>query len=486
MIKRIRQAALLEAMTSPRIWSVKFDPDSDSPVGTRAGLARGMVAEVAVGSEQVRNDFDEISIFQRPLFNATWDDKNGRWVDLVERGEEGFTLSPTEAGREVVYRSTPFWYQLEISDTGRICRVSVSDEEINGYTLAPMFRDGSKPVYRPAFEAAIDDTDGLLHSRAGLTPTEAAPHDWYSLMESRANRARSENGAEWFSDYLLLLVEFATFNLQSVMQGVCGERVSLFNAHDMDEMCPIGLYTEYTNVYTKGDEIILLADDGTGYGHYGKYTVTAVFPYEDVGDLIMLGGLDLETFFLQSDEWAAIPARAKTGVAISAVTNASSGRASAHPMSPIVWRGKENPWGNMATILWDYTLKINKLGYAQLLHLNPDSISNLFRESDYLPCGEEYPFFMAEDSFVMGMAKSPEGDFLYPVLFENTAIERYFATRSSQYRSSVNKDTFCVIAVGSDTSKSVGTNFATTEFVSATAPDSRWKHLGSRLAVKEK
>ena len=487
MIKRIRQAAFFEGITGPRVWSVMFDPDSDSPVGMRVDMASGMVAEVAVGSEKVRNDFDEISIFKRPLFNATWNDMDYCWEDLVERGEEGFTLSPTEEGREVVYRSTPFWYRLELSDTGRICYVSVSESELAGYKLAPMFRDGNTPVYRSVFEAAIDENwDGLIHSRAGFIPVEASPDDWRDHMNMRAEKACSESGAEWFSDYLLLLVEFATLNLQSVMHGVCDDPITLFNGWDVDGSCPEGLYTKSPSPYIKGDRVVLLADFGAEeLSYYGEYTVSEVAPYGGVGDRLVFEGLDLEDLFLRTFGWKVFPARARTGEAISAVTNASSGCASARHAAPIVWRGKENPWGNTSTLLTDYAVKIKREGNAQLYHLNSESFLDFFCEESYSTCGEEYPFPVKEDSFVMGMAASPEKNFLYPVLFDDTALDRYFTTRCSRYGRNKNKDLFCVITVGGGNKKALGTNFATMEFVNAEAHRDKWSRIGGRLAFKE-
>ena len=112
MTEHVKQKHLLAIDRMTRAWSVSFDPDSVSPDGTREDLAANMVANVAVGDQKVRNDFDRVSIFKRPIFNATWDSTKGCWVDLVAQGEAGFTFSPTQENREVVYRCQPFWYKL--------------------------------------------------------------------------------------------------------------------------------------------------------------------------------------------------------------------------------------------------------------------------------------------------------------------------------------------------------------------------------------
>ena len=112
MTEHVKQKHLLTIDRTLHAWTVTFDINSISPDGTRQDLAKNMVAGVAVGNEVVRNDFDKVSIYQRPVFNATWDSKRSRWVDFVARGEPGFTFEPVEKNREVVYRCQPFWYKI--------------------------------------------------------------------------------------------------------------------------------------------------------------------------------------------------------------------------------------------------------------------------------------------------------------------------------------------------------------------------------------
>ena len=118
-------------------YTVSF-PDPSSTLGVREDLAVGMEANVAIGEGVlVRNDFDRIPIFDRPIVNATWNAQRGRWEAFVERGEADFTWRPQEPYREVLYRCRPFWYRLEHGANGPL-RVSVSPEALEGYTLAPM------------------------------------------------------------------------------------------------------------------------------------------------------------------------------------------------------------------------------------------------------------------------------------------------------------------------------------------------------------
>jgi len=219
MTEHVRQRKFFLPERVPHAWSVRFPQDGISPQGERCDLALGMVANVAAGDQAVRNDFDYISIFQRPIFNATWDAQTRTWRDFVARGEEGFTLSPTEENREVIYRCKPFWYRIDMSGAQAPSYVSVSDKPLRGYTLAPMFKNGTTYEYRPCFEMGIGE-DGKPHSRAGLLPYTGTFVDIMPIARLYDPAAHTERMADWFSDYLLLLVEFATRSLQSVMCGV--------------------------------------------------------------------------------------------------------------------------------------------------------------------------------------------------------------------------------------------------------------------------
>ena len=170
MTEHVKQRPLFAPNRVVHAWSVYF-PEGISPEGVREDLARNMVAQVAVGDEKVRNDFDRLEIYRRPIFNATWDSAARRWVDLVAQGEAGFTFSPTAPNREVVYRCTPFWYKIDYSGANGPSFISVTDRPLEGYRLAPMFKDANTYEYRPCFEMALGD-DGKPHSRAGLTPIE--------------------------------------------------------------------------------------------------------------------------------------------------------------------------------------------------------------------------------------------------------------------------------------------------------------------------
>lgn len=212
-----QQVLMRESRGQPHVYAVSF-PDPTKAAGVREEQARGMRIGIATHGGAVRNDFDRVPIFQRPIFNATWSKVSQRWVNFVPLGDGAFSWSPTEEGREVVYRCQPFWYKLELSGEYAPLRVSVADRPLEGFVLAPMFRNGSDYVYRPVFEMTVDE-NGIPHSRAGAVPLRTDPVTLMNKVSAYDTAARLESVRDWFSDMLLQLVEFATWNIGAHMPG---------------------------------------------------------------------------------------------------------------------------------------------------------------------------------------------------------------------------------------------------------------------------
>ena len=325
----------------PKIYSVRFA--GGGIVGTREDDAVGMVAEVAVGGETVRNDFDSISFFNRRICNATWDPRSCKWRVSAYREDPFFSL--TGGGGDVLYECTPFY----ISDNTDINEyVSVCGSPCEGYSLAPMFKNGHDKVYLPCFESHVYNSYGkyTVRSISGVMPTVMTNELLRDAVDNNV-RMCPETAQVYFSETVLQLVEFATKDLCSVMSGVIdllhengavvidkGGTNSLLVEQQYGEQLVVGqsirLYDSDEDVW---DELeitnIVHKDDGTS-----EVFVNTSFKFSVAGRTIQAGLF-------------------KTGVAISAVTSASSGAAVSKTdgKHPCVWRGKENPWGNGESVL---------------------------------------------------------------------------------------------------------------------------------------
>ncbi len=483
MTEHVRQKKLLTPNRTLRAWTVTFDASDVSPDGKREDLARNMVAGVAVGGERVRNDFDQVPIYQRPIFNATWDPAAGRWVDFVEMGEEGFTLSPTEENREVVYRCQPFWYKLGFEEGYGPYYVSVTDRPLEGYRLAPMFRDGSTFEYRPAFELALG-TDGLPHSRAGLMPFEGSPTELMEKVFSYDDASRTETMADWFSDYLLLLVEFATRNLQGVMRGVAQGPLSvdIFWDEEEDPDVAPGIYTVSPESFEEGKLYSFVYTDN-GVRVRREVELLSIGEYDDeVGSALYFDFEDQDEFVMAHYSAQVFDPPKKTGEALSRVL-ASSGRADADPYSACVWRGKENPWGNFSSFMSD--VLIEAMGKQGMFTLH--SLQDLRRFDGTLHDGyvkrahQNKTVFKGTTGYVVAFATAGEEPWLIPGDCNTQNPSYHFATLYTAMPNNASKGVR-YLRVGGDYTKGTAVNHATYEIYSDTVS---YPKFGGRLILRE-
>ena len=238
----------------------------------------------------------------------------------------------------------------------------------------------------------------------------------------------------YFSDCLLLWVEFATKDWKSIMPGAS----SLYSSYtatehntitaispsdeawiefeaDSDGLCPyvvgqninigttpgasdVESYIEITNIDT--------GDPNSSYGTYRLY-FNDRYPQIEIGNYIS-------------------SAPFKTGVAAMTV-NSSSGMSNVSTSPsvgfPCIWRGKENPWGNVFSSICNVLIEKSYDNPTVLKYLsNPSLYSGGNVTSDYI---ESNVIIYGGD----GPAKTISVDSTYPFLFSVSEV----GTSYSQY-----------------------------------------------------
>ena len=164
-------------------YGVRFE--GSNPNGIRVEDAVGMIAQVAVDDEIVINDFDEVSFFNRPIC-CGYHDEEGRFHVNAYRGEPGFAWDGSNG--EVYYECTPFYYKGDLHTY-----ISVSATPLEGYKLAPMFKNGHDKVYCPVFPVAM--VDGMPTSRAGVFPTYNSMNGHMTDVRKYHQKAHTETMA---------------------------------------------------------------------------------------------------------------------------------------------------------------------------------------------------------------------------------------------------------------------------------------------------
>ena len=168
-----------------------------------------MIAQVAVDDEIVVNDFDKVSFFNRPIC-CGYHDEDGKFHVNAYRGEPGFAWDGSNG--EIFYECTPFYYKGDLHNY-----ISVSASPLEGYRLAPMFKNGVDKVYCPVFPIAM--VYDKATSRAGVFPTSGSMNTHMANARTYHEKAHTETMAVRISEYMLMLVEFADKDLQKIMEG---------------------------------------------------------------------------------------------------------------------------------------------------------------------------------------------------------------------------------------------------------------------------
>ena len=196
---------------------------------TRLWDSVGMTAQVGTDGDNsnVINNFDDVTPFNRRKCVGKWATENGRSVFRVHAylGDEGYTEDGT-AGDYVAVECPRAYYYAKDGVLG------VSAHHYPGWRPFDIFcrdhdpEDTFEYFYAPAYALAIKD--GHAVSLPGLSNAQG---DYASLMAA----ARTYGGdasvnmvtqpmAYNFYEWALATVEFATQNIQTVMQGCCGLR----------------------------------------------------------------------------------------------------------------------------------------------------------------------------------------------------------------------------------------------------------------------
>ncbi len=401
-------------------YSVRFS--GSAPAGSREDDAVGMRAEVAVDDDTVVNDFDSVSFFNRPICNCVWDASARRWRVKAYLGEPDFDWYG--ANGEVMYEATPFYYKADFDGAGAPTYVSVTATPIEGYSLAPVFKNGYDKMYFPCFNIAL--VDGLPVSRAGLVPHTASLNDFMILSASFDAKAGLETVESYFSDALLLWVEFATKSWKNMMAGV--------GSLPYTASTKIQEIISETSIRVNAKGFVVGQEIAVGTAEYGGGLVPSIeitaLEETDAGTVITVAEpmTNISQYHYVSSRMY------KTGAALTKVTKASSGSpvSNTDGKHPCVWRGKENPWCNGSSWICNMLVKRNGSGvtsdpYVYKLYYLPDisKYSEGTLTEDYI----EADFELATSN---GNIKTLCVDKRYPFLFG--AKETVFST--AQYMTS--------------------------------------------------
>lgn len=212
--------AISAIANAPR-YGVRFSGSGNSgSTVTRLYDAVGLTAAVGTDTATAVNDFDGIAPWStRRRCCGYWDDA-GQFVINAYEGEPGYTTDGSNG--EVWVESSLWYYQHTVSEDG-VEEIIISTYQYPGFSPAPIFlsRGGQAQPYLKAYTAAypMATVDGKPTSRSGVFPGSYSLNAAMTEARTAGENYCTTTAGEWYSDWLLMVVEFATRNLQAIMVG---------------------------------------------------------------------------------------------------------------------------------------------------------------------------------------------------------------------------------------------------------------------------
>ena len=335
-----------------KVYGVSWDKGS-SPVLTRTDDAVGMTANAGVDATPVVNDFDTAQIFG----------------DITE---------VADAAGNTLVRIPKFYIKKADGVGSKTWQISYSSARLgDGAYLPWCFWDFTNGVALPHIDIgkypATLSADNKLESKPGKYPLINK-----NIVEMRgyaeANGASYQQMDIHAVDVLqtLFYVEFATLNCQAIMAGYTAGQYSASHTATVAENNTnrIIVATATANLYAVGQAISVGTSLGGNQIFYGR-TITSIDVYDASNKALVFDGATVNIAvgnIVYNTGWLNDFSGWITASSGSLVSN-SSGK------YPCVYRGIENPYGN----IWQFVDGLNINEYQAWVALNADDYaSNLF------------------------------------------------------------------------------------------------------------
>ena len=338
---------ILELQGDVKRYGVRFSGSASA--GVRLYDALGLVAGVGTDTETAENSFDHIMPWAGMRRCNTVLDGNGERVPTYFEGEAGFD----NVNSDVFVYVPLFYYYRSDNDNEHV----VSSSPLAGYRAPRKFRrdDGTLKdhTFLAAYTAGVD-ANGVPVSRPGYWPHCVSLSAFMTLCKNKhaSGDLPRDIWIESTQDEeiirVLMDIEFATRDHQTVMQGASGMRYAsdVVTAGGTNE-CTVPAACAAALVV--GQAIAIgTADKGNQIAT--NVTVTAIDTATGVIQLQSADGSDIVVeagHYISSRPW-------KSGACDSVITPSGSPVSNTNAKYPCKYRGVENPFANQYRWRWDY------------------------------------------------------------------------------------------------------------------------------------
>ena len=209
-----------------------------SPTLTRLYDAVGMTATPSTDVTEGSSDFDKYAPFNRKKCVGNWTAGDGKAVFNVQAYEgDADYAEDGSMGDYVAVEVEPFYFYEKDGIA------AVSTYQWPGYEIHPVCKDYDNNIraktYIPVYGLA-QDANGKAVSLPGYQNQRGSYNDLRNYAKTYANAevasyAMIEPSAVWHYEWLLMTIEFATQDMQSIMRGAADMR---YNTNDIITLVP--------------------------------------------------------------------------------------------------------------------------------------------------------------------------------------------------------------------------------------------------------
>lgn len=419
LVKLDDRISALERKEHVKIYGVRWPKGASASKGERIYDSVGMTAEAGVGSQTVTNDFDKAYPFAGRRRCNGYRDADRTFHVTAYEGEPGYT---TNDPAKLVYVETPEFYYFDGID-GDYEVMAVSTYPVPGFEFMPR-------TYSAAYLVAMEgETDSKKPtSRSGVFSDYNSLNGWATDIKKLGSQYTGMLAVDNYIDGLLMMVEFGTKDVQTVIMGAStlpysdshvalaaedsANRILITKAQAADYVVGQTISLSKSNIWSDEvakNRIITKIEDKSTDQTYLYFDGAAVSVAEGC--------------HVSSRPWVNGAADVVAASSGSTVDNTSG-------KYPFIYRGKENPyanaWVNVADIL--ATREGSEGNYKYYMNYLPDptKYAGGTVSSDYVKLSYE----MAKDG---GYVKELGKDKRYPFIRMTSVVGASSTTYYADY-----------------------------------------------------
>lgn len=339
-------------------YTVLFSTTSNP--GTRTDNADGLVAGVGTDAATATNDFDSIYPWSARrrccgAFNAS-----GNFIVNAYAGEPGYAVDGSNG--EVWIEHSLFYFKHTYD--GAAEEVSISPYPIPGYSPAPIFVKPDGSLWQKAYTAAypMATVGGVATSRSGVFSDVCSLNTAMTTARTLGTNYTVTTTAERYTECLYMWVEFATRNLQAIMNGASSLS---YVATDTATAAETGVNriivaNAVAAKYVINQTILI----GTSLGSYNianNRIVTAINTYDVDNKAIEFDGVAVDVAVGN----IVCASAYKNGSCDGVLSSSGSPVSNSDGQHNCIYRGKETPYANAFEFISDVLFKREGAGTAE-------------------------------------------------------------------------------------------------------------------------